>query len=193
MHWLNITQIVEATQAEGPGLRFVVWVQGCLKRCKGCCNVDLLRIEPANLVKSGDIIKRLKNVAQQYDLEGITFLGGEPLLQAEGLADVAEEAQKLSLSVMVFSGYERVELVESRFIGSQRLLNATDLLIDGEFDNTQIETVRNWVGSTNQHFHYLTNRYSPEIEIRKLTVTNEWRIDLNGNMIGNGLPFKIKR
>lgn len=193
MHWLNITQIVEATQAEGPGLRFVVWVQGCLKRCKGCCNVDLLRIEPANLVRSGDIIKRLKNVAQQYDLEGITFLGGEPLLQAEGLADVAEEAQKLSLSVMVFSGYERVELVESRFIGSQRLLNATDLLIDGEFDNTQIETVRNWVGSTNQHFHYLTNRYSPEIEIRKLTVTNEWRIDLNGNMIGNGLPFKIKR
>lgn len=193
MHWLNITQIIEATQAEGPGLRFVVWVQGCLKRCKGCCNVDLLRIEPANLVKSGDIIKRLKNVAQQYDLEGITFLGGEPLLQAEGLADVAEEAQKLSLSVMVFSGYERVELVESRFIGSQRLLNATDLLIDGEFDNTQIETVRNWVGSTNQHFHYLTNRYSPEIEIRKLTVTNEWRIDLNGNMIGNGLPFKIKR
>jgi anaerobic ribonucleoside-triphosphate reductase activating protein len=193
MHWLNIAHIVEATQAEGPGLRFVVWVQGCLKRCKGCCNADLLRIEPANLVRSGDIINRLKNVAQQYDLEGITFLGGEPLLQAEGLADVAEEAQKLSLSVMVFSGYERVELVESRFIGSQRLLNATDLLIDGEFDNTQIETVRNWVGSTNQHFHYLTNRYSPEIEIRKLTVTNEWRIDLNGNMIGNGLPFKIKK
>ena len=193
MHWLNIAHIVEATQAEGPGLRFVVWVQGCLKRCKGCCNVDLLRIEPANLVRSGDIIKRLKNVAQQYDLEGITFLGGEPLLQAEGLADVAEEAQKLSLSVMVFSGYERVELVESRFIGSQRLLNATDLLIDGEFDNTQIETMRNWVGSTNQHFHYLTNRYSPEIEIRKLTVTNEWRIHLNGKISGNGLPFQVNK
>lgn len=193
MHWLNIAHIVEATQAEGPGLRFVVWVQGCLKRCKDCCNADLLRIEPANLVQSGDIIKQLKNVAQQYDLEGITFLGGEPLLQAEGLADVAEEAQKLSLSVMVFSGYERVELVESRFIGSQRLLNATDLLIDGEFDNTQIETVRNWVGSTNQHFHYLTNRYSPEIEIRKLTVTNEWRIHLNGNISGNGLPFQVNK
>ncbi|WML88734.1 4Fe-4S single cluster domain-containing protein [Thiothrix subterranea] len=189
MHWLNIAHIIEATQAEGPGLRFVVWVQGCLKRCKGCCNVNLLQIKPASLVRSGDIIERLKNVAQQYDLEGITFLGGEPLLQAEGLADIAEAAQKLGLSVMVFSGYEKVELVESRFIGSQRLLNATDLLIDGEFDNTQIETVRNWVGSTNQNIHYLTNRYSPEIEIRELTVTNEWRIHLHGRISGNGLPF----
>lgn len=47
MHWLNISHIVEATEAEGPGLRFVIWVQGCLKRCKGCCNGELLKIKPA--------------------------------------------------------------------------------------------------------------------------------------------------
>lgn len=193
MHYLNIKHIVETTQAEGPGLRFVVWVQGCLKRCKGCCNPGLLRIEPANVVRSGAVVNQLRNAAQRYDLEGVTFLGGEPLLQAEGLADIAETAQKLGLSVMIFTGYEKVELIESQFIGSKRLLNATDLLIDGEFDNKQIEIVRNWVGSTNQRFHYLTNRYSPEIETRKPPVTNEWRIDLNGKMSGNGLPFQTKK
>jgi len=191
MHWLNISHIVEATEAEGPGLRFVIWVQGCLKRCKGCCNGELLKIKPAHLMRSNEIIQLLKNATEKYPLEGLTFLGGEPFLQAEGLADIAEAAHNLNLSVMVFSGYEYTELSENKFSGSKRLLNSTDLLIDGEFDNTQIETTRNWVGSTNQKFHYLTNRYSEEIETQELSVTNEWRVDSCNNIQSNGLPIKF--
>lgn len=193
MHWLNIAHIIEATEAEGPGLRFVIWVQGCLKRCKGCCNGELLKIKPAHLMRSNEIIRLLQHTLEKSPLEGVTFLGGEPFLQAEGLADIAEAARNLDLSVMVFSGYEYTELLENKFSGSQRLLNFTDLLIDGEFDNTKIENVRNWVGSTNQKFHYLTEYYSPEIETRKLKVTNEWRIDLNNQLSANGLPFKFSR
>ncbi|MBN6076647.1 radical SAM protein [Aggregatibacter actinomycetemcomitans] len=191
MHWLNIAHIIEATEAEGPGLRFVIWVQGCLKRCKGCCNGELLKIKSAHLMRSNEIIGLLQNTLEKSPLEGVTFLGGEPFLQAEGLADIAEAARNLDLSVMVFSGYKYTELLENKFSGSQRLLNFTDLLIDGEFDNTKIESVRNWVGSTNQKFHYLTNRYSTEIETRELAVTNEWRFNSNGQIQGNGLPFKI--
>ena len=72
-----------------------------------------------------------------------------------------------------------------------KLLKYTDLLIDGEFDYTQQETIRNWVGSKNQNFHYLTPRYSEEIEVRRLTVTNEWRISSDGYIVSNGLPSKI--
>lgn len=192
MHWLNIANIIEATEAEGPGLRFVIWVQGCLKRCKGCCNVDLLQIKPATLITSSEVIQLLRQTAEKVRLEGVTFLGGEPMLQAQGLADIAEVAQGLGLSVMLFTGYNREEITESLFSGSNRLLNATDLLIDGEFEQHNIETKRNWVGSTNQRFHYLSNFYTPEIETRKLTVTNEWRISLQGAVVGNGLPFRIK-
>lgn len=192
MHWLNIANIIEATEAEGPGLRFVIWVQGCLKRCKGCCNVDLLRIEPVTLVTSSEIIQLLRQTAEKVRLEGVTFLGGEPMLQAQGLADIAEAAQNLGLSVMIFTGYNREELTENRFTGADRLLKATDLLIDGEFEQQKIDTKRNWVGSTNQRFHYLSNFYTAEIETRKLVVTNEWRIDLQGNIVGNGLPFRIR-
>ena len=112
-------------------------------------------------------------------------------MQAEGLADIAEAAHNLNLSVMVFSGYEYTELSENKFSGSKRLLNSTDLLIDGEFDNTQIETTRNWVGSTNQKFHYLTDRYSAKIETQELAVTNEWRVDSCTNIQSNGLPIKF--
>lgn len=192
MHWLNIANFTEATEAEGPGLRFVIWVQGCLKRCKGCCNVDFLRIEPATLVTSGEIIQLLRQTAEKGRLEGVTFLGGEPMLQAEGLADIAEAARHLGLSVIIFTGYKREEITESRFKGCNRLLNATDLLIDGEFEQHNIETKRNWVGSNNQRFHYLSNFYTSEIETKTLAVTNEWRISLQGDIVGNGLPFKIK-
>lgn len=191
MHWLNIANIIEATEAEGPGLRFVIWVQGCLKRCKGCCNADLLRIEPATLVTSGEVIQLLRQAAEKVRLEGVTFLGGEPMLQADGLADIAEAARDLGLSVMIFTGYNREEITEIRFKGCNRLLNATDLLIDGEFEQDNIETKRNWVGSTNQRFHYLSDFYTSEIETRKLSVTNEWRISLQGDIVVNGLPFRI--
>ena len=108
-----------------------------------------------------------------------------------GLADIAKYAHEIDLSVMVFTGYLLEDLTESQFFGSQNLLKYTDLLIDGEFDYTQQETIRNWVGSKNQNFHYLTPRYSEEIEVRRLTVTNEWRISSDGYIISNGLPSKI--
>lgn len=192
MTWLNIAHIVEATEAEGPGLRFVVWVQGCLKRCRGCCNGDLLKIKPAQIMSSQDIIDQVQLAKQQYPLlEGVTFLGGEPFLQAQGLAEIAKFAQQIGLSVMVFTGYLLEELNEQQFSGSLKLLTYTDVLIDGEFDQNQQEMERNWVGSRNQKFHYLSNFYSNKIEKHALNVTNEWRVDLQGQVKGNGLPFKV--
>lgn len=192
-HLLNVASIVEATEAEGPGLRFVVWVQGCLKRCRGCCNGDLLKIKPVQIMSSQDIIEQVELAKQKYPLlEGLTFLGGEPFLQAQGLAEIAQFSQQIGLSVIIFTGYLFEELNEQRFLGSLKLLAHTDVLIDGEFDQNQQETKRNWVGSRNQQFHYLSNFYSSEIETRPLNVTNEWRLDSLGNVRGNGLPFSFK-
>lgn len=192
-HYLNVAHIVDATEAEGPGLRFVVWVQGCLKRCQGCCNGDLLKIKPAHIMSPQDVIERLQLAKQNNPaLEGVTFLGGEPFLQAQGLADIALFAKQMGLSVMIFTGYLLEELTEQRFSGCLKLLAHIDVLIDGEFDQSQQETERNWVGSRNQKFHYLSDFYSDEIEMRALNVTNEWRVDLQGQVKGNGLPFIIK-
>ena len=192
MAWLNVAKIIDVTQAEGPGLRTAIWVQGCLKRCVGCCNGQFLKIQPADVYDSQKIIEQIAQNLQQYGIEGVTLLGGEPFLQAEGLADVAQACRKMGLSVMVFSGYQLEELDDARFKGASQLLKVTDVLVDGEYQQALIENVRNWVGSTNQRFHYFTDFYDVSIETRSLTVTNEWRIDAQGNILGNGLPFILK-
>ena len=192
MAWLNIAKMIDVTQAEGPGLRTAIWVQGCLKRCVGCCNGQFLKIQPADVYDSQKIIEQIAQNLQQYGIEGVTLLGGEPFLQAEGLADVAQACRKMGLSVMVFSGYQLEELDDARFKGASQLLKVTDVLVDGEYQQALIENVRNWVGSTNQRFHYFTDFYDVSIETRSLTVTNEWRIDAQGNILGNGLPFILK-
>ena len=192
MAWLNLAKIIDVTQAEGPGLRTAIWVQGCLKRCVGCCNGQFLKIQPADVCDSQKIIEQIAQNLQQYGIEGVTLLGGEPFLQAEGLADVAQACRKMGLSVMVFSGYQLEELDDARFKGASQLLKVTDVLVDGEYQQALIENVRNWVGSTNQRFHYFTDFYDVSIETRSLTVTNEWRIDAQGNILGNGLPFILK-
>ena len=184
--------LFRSTQAEGPGLRTAIWVQGCLKRCVGCCNGQFLKIQPADVCDSKMIIEQIAQNQQQYGIEGVTLLGGEPFLQAEGLADVAQACRKMGLSVMVFSGYQLEELDDARFKGASQLLKVTDVLVDGEYQQALIENVRNWVGSTNQRFHYFTDFYDVSIETRSLTVTNEWRIDAQGNILGNGLPFILK-
>jgi anaerobic ribonucleoside-triphosphate reductase activating protein len=192
MSFINLAGMVDVTEAEGPGLRAAIWVQGCLKRCPGCCNPHFLAIRPAQISTPSDIIERILHAKKKYHIEGITLLGGEPFLQAQGLAEVAESAQAAGLSVMVFTGYVLEELVHERFAAAERLLAATDVLVDGEYERDQSESQRNWVGSTNQRFHYLTNFYDNHIEAGSQTITNEWRIDANGKIIDNGLPYTLK-
>ncbi|WP_411132227.1 4Fe-4S single cluster domain-containing protein [Vibrio vulnificus] len=192
MSYLNIAAVVDQTNAEGPGLRTAIWVQGCLKRCRGCCNPAFLEIKPAKVLSSEDICQRIKSNYQNYGIEGITLLGGEPFLQAAGLVDIAKFTQELGLTVMIFTGYNMEELSDEKFKGASELIQFTDLLIDGEYDHHQPETVRNWVGSTNQNFHYISDRYDKNLEVDDNLITNEWRISSENNLVVNGLPFIIR-
>ncbi|AFI03921.1 4Fe-4S single cluster domain-containing protein [Helicobacter cetorum] len=192
MTWVNVASILECSEVEGPGRRFVLWAQGCLKRCKDCCNPHFLALKQAHLMQTSAILEQIILSHKQHHLEGVTFLGGEPFLQAQGLGKLAKECQKLHLSVMVFSGYKLEELKEEKFKGASLLLKHTDVLVDGEFDNTKTETKRNYVGSSNQVFHYLSNRYNKSIETMPVDSSNEWRIDLEGHVRANGLPFVIE-
>ncbi len=192
MTYLNIASIINNTYAEGPGLRTAIWVQGCLKRCVGCCNPEFLSISKKIIFDLESLCELIQKNQKKYLISGITLLGGEPFLQAQGLAEVAAYSQSLGLSVMTFSGYSIEELCESNFHGAEKLLRHSDLVIDGEYVADQPEVTRNWVGSKNQRFNYLSNFYDTEIETTPLEVTNEWRINSDGILLANGLPVKIK-
>ena len=192
--WLNVAAWVPASQAEGPGLRAVLWVQGCDKRCPGCCNPGLLPIVARELVTAASMVEKMMTAKAAFGIEGITFLGGEPMLQAKGLAEVATAAQAAGLSVMVFTGYTVEELTLLAPDGAQALLAATDVLVDGPYRADQPDTTRGWVGSQNQRFHYLTTRYSAAIEaIESSMRVLEIRIGRKGTARINGWPTQMLR
>jgi anaerobic ribonucleoside-triphosphate reductase activating protein len=192
MEWLNLAAVVNTTEAEGPGIRTAIWVQGCLKRCPSCCNPYFLKVEPANVVDVNQLKKQIESNKSHFGIEGITLLGGEPVLQAPGLSELAKFAHSIGLSVMLFTGYKLEELKESQFNGIGKLLRYVDIVVDGEFESNSIEQSRNWVGSENQKIHYLSERYDEAIEPIKEGVITEWRIDPEGVVSANGIPFIVK-
>ncbi len=189
MSWLNLAAFVACTESEGPGRRAAVWVQGCQKRCADCCTPGLLAVEERQIVSSESVLQWIDQAHRQFGLEGVTFLGGEPMLQARGLAVLAQGCQSIGLSVMVFSGYTMAELNCLQFPGVAQLLANTDVLADGPYLPEQAEEQRNWVGSRNQRFHYLSGRYGPAIETdARWRPSVEVRLRTDGTARVNGWP-----
>jgi anaerobic ribonucleoside-triphosphate reductase activating protein len=182
------------TEVEGPGRRAALWVQCCDKRCPGCCNPNFLPFATRKLRPARQIAADLADAAKNFQIEGVTFLGGEPMLQAVGLISVAEQASQLGLSVMVFTGYTVDELEALRLPGVSALLALTDVLVDGPYVARQPDRARRWIGSTNQRVHYLSKRYDSRIEClpdwgRDLEV----RFGLDASLQVNGWPTRIVR
>jgi len=187
---LNLGNWIECTEVEGPGKRFAIWTQGCHIRCTDCCNPELLPFVPNRLVEVDDMVQRIETAREQHRIEGITLLGGEPMIQARGLLLLAREVRRLDLTVMLFTGYV---LGKGRSLpdGGEELLEQCDLVVDGPYVPGRQEGQRNWVGSTNQRFHYLTPAYNSSIE-RALRYRNgiEIRLGDSGEMLVNGFPFQ---
>lgn len=179
---IEVAMVVPRTEAEGPGLRFAVWVQGCPLRCQGCCNPEMLEFRPADRRRAADLLEE----ACDAGVEGISLLGGEPFAQAEGLAALAEGVRARGLSVMVYSGYTLAEL-RGQGPAAARLLAATDLLVDGRFEARRLSTRRRFIGSDNQVLHFLTARYRPDDP--RLSGPNHVELRIRGGELTlNGWP-----
>jgi anaerobic ribonucleoside-triphosphate reductase activating protein len=149
---LRIAARIPATEAEGPGLRYAVWLQGCPLRCQGCCNPAMLPFEGGSCIAVSELVAEIEATP---GIEGVTFLGGEPFAQSQPLARVAAAVQAKGLSVLVFTGYTLEELCGRA--SAAALLAATDLLVDGRYAAGMPSPLR-FVGSANQRLHAFTPR-----------------------------------
>jgi len=181
---LRVATIVDETEAEGPGRRLAVWVQGCSLRCAGCCNPEMFDARRGEPMAIDVIAARIPE-----SVEGITLLGGEPFEQAAGCAALARAAKVRGLTVMVFTGFTRAELAERA--DAAELLAEIDLLVDGRYDRTQPEPPpplgRRWIGSANQIMHHLTGAYAQTDPRLRAANTIEIRVSARGVSI-NGWP-----
>ena len=152
----------------GPGRRYIIWTQGCFRRCFRCASPELQPIEQGFTI---DIETLAQQIINSYDIDGITISGGEPFLQAKELGNLLSRVLRVrpELNVILFTGYKFV-------------LNFVDVLIDGEYidglnDNKGLR------GSSNQVIHFLSSRLLPYKELleegkrkRELHVINETQL-----------------
>ncbi len=188
MAYLNLASVRLCTESEGPGKRFAIWVQGCERRCTGCCNPDMQEIRKNIMVDTKDLINLIRKSMFCNEIEGVSLIGGEPFLQAEGLSKVALWAHSVGLTVLVFTGYlyDELKTMENEWVNN--LLEYTDVLVDGAFIQKEYDTERDWIGSKNQKIYFLSNAYKPGIEYEKQERQMEVLISEKDILI-NGWPY----
>ena len=152
---MRIARIWHNTASEGPGLRTAIWLQGCSIGCHGCINPHLWSFQGGQEVN----IEHLADEILGLDVEGITLLGGEPFDQAAECYELSRRVRDGGKGVVTFSGYTYEKLLKEERSDWASLLSVTDLLVDGPYESELPEEDRAWVGSTNQRFLNLTNRY----------------------------------
>lgn len=187
---LNIHHIVHETSAEGPGTRCCVWLQGCSIHCDGCFAPDTWSFDVRRLMAPSDILAALHPAE-----EGITVLGGEPFDQCGQLAELVTGAHVRGLSTIVFTGYTYESLLERRDPLVDAVLAHTDVLIDGPFDRALLQDALPLIGSSNQQFRFLTDRYTlrdflpNRLEVR---VMKNGAVSING-MASGGLIGRLRK
>ncbi|MBO4369544.1 MAG: 4Fe-4S cluster-binding domain-containing protein [Desulfovibrio sp.] len=148
---IPLAGLEEESIVDGPGLRFVLFTQGCKHNCKGCQN-------PKTHPLTGGTPYSLAHLLSLYDenplLDGMTFSGGEPFLHARALSLLAKEIHDRHGTIVTYTGYTYERLQE--IIHSEKnkewaaLLELTDLLIDGPYIETERDLDLLFRGSTNQ-------------------------------------------
>ncbi|MDR0879622.1 MAG: anaerobic ribonucleoside-triphosphate reductase activating protein [Clostridioides sp.] len=135
---------------DGPGLRMVIWTQGCNHGCKGCHNPLTHDVCGGFEADTEEIIAKIDGLRLQ---KGITLSGGEPFLQPEPLLDLAIEARKRGLDVWAYTGFTYDKLLDKSsdsYFNNLNLLKNIDILVDGKFIESKRDISLTYRGSRNQ-------------------------------------------
>jgi anaerobic ribonucleoside-triphosphate reductase activating protein len=180
----RVHAVEKRSRANGPGERFVIWLQGCTLGCPGCFN-------PATHAAGGTPreVAELIAEARAARVEGVTLSGGEPLQQPEAALALLRAARGAGLSTLVFSGYT-IDEIRAQPLGPA-ILAELDVLVDGRYVAGERHAT-GLRGSANQRIHCLTARYT--IADVEATPIAEVRISPDGTAVLTGVdPIKLKR
>ncbi len=184
---IHLAGFAPASRVNGPGLRVVLWVQGCDLACPGCFNAATHPPGGDAGTPPEDLVGRVL-AARGPDTVGLTFSGGEPFQQARALAGLARRLRDEwpDASLMAFSGYRLDELRGAAAPpGAADLLSALDLLVDGRFEARRPGN-RPWRGSRNQRLWVLGR--PPQLELDDARGAAEIHVTPEGGVLLSGFP-----
>lgn len=144
---IRIAGTVNDSIVDGPGLRYVVFVQGCSHHCPGCHNPETWDPNSGKEVDTHDLVREM--LANPL-LSGLTLSGGEPFDQPEATASLALESKMNGMNVWCYTGYSWEELTKNGTQTKHALLCFVDVLVDGPFIQEQKSLELDYRGSRNQ-------------------------------------------
>jgi anaerobic ribonucleoside-triphosphate reductase activating protein len=143
---LKIAGIVSDSITDGPGLRIAIFFQGCDKDCEGCHNPEARKMDGGFEISAEEILAAIK---ENILTSGVTFTGGEPLLQAAEIIPLAKKIRELNLDIALYTG-DNVEKIFAGGGDKLELLRHVDTIIDGPFLIKKRSLALPFRGSTNQ-------------------------------------------
>lgn len=134
---------------DGEGIRAVIWTQGCPHNCLGCHNPGTHDFKGGYLEDIETLKKEIDSLEGQ---DGITFSGGDPLMQIDACLKLAKHSKKRGLNVWCYTGFtfEQLLIMSKTNNALVELLNNIDVLVDGKFDLSKKSFEAPFRGSTNQ-------------------------------------------
>lgn len=139
---MRIAGTIKHSIANGTGVRFVVFVQGCAHHCFGCHNPDTWDFNGGEEISPEEMAEVIRNTPY---IDGVTLSGGDPFYQEEACLELLEHLPK-KLDVWVYTGFEYDE-VKDRPLGK-----AADVLVTGQYVE-ELRCVGKMYGSSNQEIH----------------------------------------
>ena len=149
---------------DGPGLRFALFVQGCIHNCKGCHNPESHKLDGGTLQDTDEIFEQIQ---KNPLLDGVTFSGGEPFLQAKALSELAKKIKDKGLNLYVYTGFNFEELLSGANSENcwKELLKYTDFLVDGKFEEDKKHYSLLFKGSENQRIIDVQSSMNGKIKV----------------------------
>ena len=145
MSVLRVAGTIPESIVDGPGIRYVLFTQGCPHRCPGCHNPQTHDFSGG---REMTVEALLADITARPYVKAVTFSGGEPFAQPEPLAELAAGLKARGFHLMSYSGYIFEELLA--LPGARPLLEQLDLLVDGPFVEARKDIGLRFRGSANQ-------------------------------------------
>ena len=147
MKTLRIAGTISESIVDGPGIRYVVFTQGCPHHCEGCHNPQTHDFNGGEEIDPEVLFQEFRSNPL---MSGMTFSGGEPFCQPAPLTELARAGHAMGKTVMAYSGYTFEQLRDSEDPDQRALLEQCDILVDGPFVLSLRDTLLRFRGSSNQ-------------------------------------------
>ena len=117
---------------DGEGIRSVIWFQGCSHNCPGCHNPETHDFNAGVEVSLEEMKSQIDELEYQ---SGVTFSGGDPMMQVEALYELAKYVHEKDMNVWVYTGYtfEELMILAEKNVMYMNALQERDVGVDGKF------------------------------------------------------------